>query len=240
MKKLMAILMFFSIIFALTACVENAAPESPADSPPSTAAPTQPPETKPPSTESTPEMLEPDEEADITNILVAYFSRTGENYNVGVVEKGNTAIVAEIIAEQTGGTLFEIQPVTPYPEGYEDTKVIATQEKNDNARPAIFGTVDDIDSYDIIFIGYPIWWGTNPMIVNTFLESYDLSGKTLIPFCTAAGSGFGSSVSDIEVLCPDVEFLEGFTVPGADAQNSQSDVESSVIDWLDRIAIAHE
>ena len=92
------------------------------------------------------------------NILIAYFSRAGENYSVGYIEKGNTEIVAEMIAEQTGGTLFQIQPVTPYPEGYEDTKVIATRENESNARPAIANKVENMESYDTIFIGYPIWY----------------------------------------------------------------------------------
>lgn len=171
------------------------------------------------------------------NILIAYFSRTGENYSVGYIEKGNTEIVAEMIAEQTGGTLFQIQPVTPYPEGYEDTKVIATRENESNARPAIANKVDNMESYDTIFIGYPIWYGTNPMIINSFLESYDLSGKTIIPFCTAAGSGFGSSISDIKKICPNGVFSDGFTVSGSDAQNAQSSVRSSVISWLDKIDV---
>ena len=171
------------------------------------------------------------------NILIAYFSRAGENYSVGYIEKGNTEIVAEMIAEQTGGTLFQIQPVTPYPEGYEDTKVIATRENESNARPAIANKVENMESYDTIFIGYPIWYGTNPMIINSFLESYDLSGKTIIPFCTAAGSGFGSSISDIKEICPNGIFLDGFTVSGSDAQNAQNSVRSSVISWLDKIGV---
>lgn len=167
------------------------------------------------------------------DILIAYFSRAGENYNVGYIEKGNTEIVAEIIAEQTSGTLFQIQTVTPYPEGYEDTKVIATREKESNARPALTGKVESMDLYDIIFLGYPIWYGTNPMAVNSFLEGYDLSGKTIIPFSTNEGSGFGGSISDIKKLCPNSTFLEGLAVRGSDAKNSQN----SVISWLDKIDI---
>ena len=125
-----------------------------------------------------------DETVDFGRILVAYFSRAGENYSVGVIEKGNTAIVAETIAEQTGGDLFEIVPVNPYPVGYEEMKAVSTQEKDSGARPEIANTVDNWDDYDVVFLGYPIWYADMPMIVYNFLESYDFTGKTVIPFNT--------------------------------------------------------
>ena len=88
-----------------------------------------------------------------TNVLVAYFSRAGENQSVSMIEKGNTELLAEIIAEETGGDLFAIVPVVPYPDGYEDTKTIATQERNDNTRPEIKNTIENFDDYDVIFVG---------------------------------------------------------------------------------------
>ena len=94
-----------------------------------------------------------------SNILIAYFSKAGENYSVGVIDKGNTELLAEIIADETGGDLFHIEPVIPYPEGYEDTKTIATQERNDNAHPEIQSKIENFDDYDIVFVGYPIWGG---------------------------------------------------------------------------------
>ena len=112
------------------------------------------------------------------HMLVAYFSRTGENYNVGVIEKGNTAVVAEVIAEQTGGDRFEIAPVTPYPSDYAEMLEVARQEAADDARPEINGTVEDWASYNVIFLGYPIWNGDMPKIVYHFLESYDFTGKS--------------------------------------------------------------
>ena len=108
-----------------------------------------------------------------SNVLIAYFSRAGENYGVGTINKSNTELLAEIVADETGGDLFCIEPIIPYPEGYEDTKTIETQERTDNARPEIKDTIENFDEYDVIFVGYPIWWGDMTMAVYTFMESYD-------------------------------------------------------------------
>lgn len=105
-------------------------------------------------------------------VLVAFFSRTGENYATGYIEKGNTHIVAEMIAEETGGTLFHIEPVTPYPEDYTECIQVAKKEKNENARPAVKADIKTED-YDMIFNGYPNWWGDMPMAVYTFIGKHD-------------------------------------------------------------------
>lgn len=164
--------------------------------------------------------------------LVAYFSRAGENYAVGVVSKGNTAIVAELIAELTGGDLFEIEPVTPYPSSYEETRVISTQEADENARPPIAGTVDNMEQYDTVFIGYPIWRVDLPMIVYNFLESYDFSGKTVIPFNTHGGSGQAGTQKAIESKLPDSAVLGGIAIPGTTAQESPDETRELVVEWL--------
>ena len=132
-----------------------------------------------------------------SNMLVAYFSLAGEQYGVGVVEEGNTSIIAHMIAEKTGADLFEIEAVTPYPISHSELLDVSRQEMANNARPEIAGTVDNMDDYDTIFIGYPNWWGDMPMIVYNFLESYDLSGKTIVPFCTHGGSGLSNTESTI-------------------------------------------
>ena len=165
-------------------------------------------------------------------ILIAYFSRTGENYSVGVISKGNTAIVAELIAEQTGGDLFEIVPVVPYPTGYEEMKVVSTQEKDSNARPEIANAVENWDDYDVVFLGYPIWYGDMPMIVYNFLESYDFSGKTVIPFNTHEGSGQSGTQSRIEATIPAAEVLNGLAIRGATAQNDTAAAKSAVESWI--------
>ena len=176
----------------------------------------------------------PDDEdtTDSTRVLVVYFSRAGENYSVGVINKGNTAIVAELIAEQTGGNLFEIVPVTPYPSDYEEMKDVATQEQNSNARPAIADTVENWDDYDVVFLGYPIWYGDMPMIVYNFLESYDFSGKTVIPFNTHEGSGQSGTQSRIEAAIPTATVLNGIAIRGAIAQNDTASAKSAVERWI--------
>ena len=165
--------------------------------------------------------------------LVAYFSRTGENYGVGVIEKGNTHIIADMIAEQTGGKTFEIATVTPYPDNYDECTEVAQKEKNENARPELTATVDNMADYDVIFLGYPIWWGDMPMAVYTFLESHDFTGKTIVPFCTHAGSGLSGTVSSIKSACPGATVLDGLAVSGQTAQNDQAAAEKAVTDWLD-------
>ena len=124
----------------------------------------------------------------MSKTLIVYFSRTGEQYSVGNITKGNTAIVAEIIAEKTDGDLFEIKVVNDnYPNEYTPLIQFAKKEKQENARPEIIGDVN-IDNYDTVFIGYPNWWAEMPMPVYTFLEKYNLSSKKVYKFCTHEGS----------------------------------------------------
>ncbi len=167
-----------------------------------------------------------------TNVLIAYFSRAGENYSVGVIEKGNTELLAEIVSDETGGDLFEIVPVVPYPEGYEETKDIATQERIENARPEIKNTIENFEDYDVIFVGYPIWWGDMPMILYTFLESYDWTGKVVIPFNTHEGSGQAQTVSAIRKECVKASVMNGFSVRGSVAQNNGNTTRETVQKWL--------
>lgn len=167
-----------------------------------------------------------------SRILVTYFSRTGENYSVGYIEKGNTHIIADMIAEQTGGDTFEIRTVTPYPDDYDECTDIARQERNENARPELAENLDDLDDYDVIFIGFPIWWSDMPMAVYTFLESYDFAGKTIVPFCTHEGSGLASTEESIAEACPEAEILDGLSIRGSVAQNSQEEAAEAVAEWL--------
>ncbi|MCD7905830.1 MAG: hypothetical protein LUG24_09825 [Clostridiales bacterium] len=169
------------------------------------------------------------------NILIAYFSRADENYNVGVIEKGNTEIIAELIAEETGGYLFKIERTTPYPENYDECTEEAQREKQENARPELVSPIESIEDYDIIYLGYPIWWGDMPMAVYTFMESYDFTGKTIVPFCTNEGSGISSTVSSISEKCPGADVTEGFAIRGTTAQNSQDEARAAVIQWLEEL-----
>lgn len=172
-----------------------------------------------------------------SKILIAYFSRAGENYNVGYIEKGNTEIVAEMIAEQNKGNLFKIETVHPYPESYDECTAVAQREKNEKARPEIKGQVDNMKDYDVVFLGYPNWWGDMPMAVYTFLESYDFSGKTIIPFCTNEGSGLSNTKQNIAAACPKAKVLDGLSIRGTTAQKSRDEAKKAVTDWLGKINI---
>ncbi len=175
-------------------------------------------------------------ETNETNILVLYFSRTGEQYNVGVIEKGNTAIVAEIVAEATGADLYEILPADDhYPMTYKELTDVALQEQRDHARPDYAGQLPDFDRYDTIFIGAPVWWGDWPMIMYTVFENTPLSGKTLIPFSTHAGSGLSGFDRSLAAAYPDCTVAKGLAISGTDAQNHPDKVQTSVAAWLDKL-----
>ncbi len=165
-------------------------------------------------------------------VLVTYFSHAGENYNVGVVEEGNTAKLAKVIAEQTGADLFEIVPVVDYPQSYDECLEVATAEQREGARPEYVSDVENWEQYDTVFIGYPIWWGEIPNIVYTFMESHDFAGKTVIPFNTHEGSGQSHSQRGIENTLPDATVLQGLAVRGATAQNDADTTTKAVSDWL--------
>lgn len=167
-------------------------------------------------------------------ILVAFFSRAGENYAVGHIEKGNTHIIAEMIAAETDGDLFHIEPVTPYPDDYTECTEVAKQELNVKARPAIKGDIK-VEDYDIIFIGYPNWWGDMPMPVYTFIEKHSWQGKTVIPFCTHEGSGLSGTENKLEAACKGATVLKGLAVRGATAQNAQAQAKESVNNWLGKL-----
>lgn len=163
--------------------------------------------------------------------LIAYYSRKGNNYLNGRIvylEVGNTEVVAKIIQEQTGGDLFEINTIKTYPEDYTETTNVAMEEKRKNARPELIRMVDQMDLYDVIYLGYPNWWGTFPMAVFTFLESYDFSGKTIIPFCTHEGSGLGNSERDIRKLCPNAKVLPGIAIRGGSVKSAGNSIKT----WL--------
>ncbi len=153
-----------------------------------------------------------------SKILVAYFSATN-----------TTEGVAEHIANGLNADIYEIVPETPYTDAdlnYNDDNSRTTIEMNDpDSRPAISGSVENMEQYDIVFIGYPIWWGEAPRIVSTFMESYDFSGKTIVPFCTSGGSGMGSSASNLEELTSGAEWLKGKRLNGGDSQDT-------VMEWV--------
>jgi flavodoxin len=171
--------------------------------------------------------------------LVVYYSRKGSNYVGGSVKDlpvGNTEVAAGIIQKLTLSDSFKIETAKAYPEGYDETTRVAQLEQGKNARPEIIGRVDDMGEYDVIFIGYPNWWGTMPMPVFTFLEAYDFSGKTIVPFCTHEGSGMGHSEGDIKKLCPAAKIAKGLAIHGGSVQKA----EGAISDWLRKAGVLKE
>jgi flavodoxin len=163
--------------------------------------------------------------------LSVYYSRRGSNYLSGSIVNlavGNTEVVAKKIQGLTGSDLFQIETVQPYPEDYTETTRVSQDELRQNVRPELTEIVTAMDSYVVIYLGYPNWWGTMPMAVFTFLESYDFSGKTIVPYCTHEGSGLGSSERDIKRLCPTAKVLPGLAIKGSTVARADSDVAN----WL--------
>ncbi|MCB2292357.1 flavodoxin [Clostridium algoriphilum] len=216
MKKLFALTLVMIMAFTLTACGNNNRSTKNSDES---------------STQKKIETTTSDESNNQTkdtakkDILVAYFSHSG-----------NTKVIANQIHESVGGNIFEIKTVVPYSTDNDTVVDKAEQEQKDNYRPKLATKVENMNSYDVIYLGYPDWWGTMPMAVFTFLEGYNFSGKTIIPFCTHEGSGLGQSVTDIKKLCPQSTILEGLAIWDTNLKNGKEDVS----EWLHKIGIIKE
>ena len=167
--------------------------------------------------------------------LVAYFSRAGENYGVGDIVKGNTEVVAELVAAKTGARLFRIRTVNEYPKDYKRCTELAREEQRRKVRPEFLGVLPDVSEYDTVFLGYPNWWGDLPMAVYAFLEALDFSEKTIVPFCTHEGSGLSGTAETIRRLCPGAEVLDGFEVRGRFCQGSLGKMEATVESGLAKV-----
>lgn len=156
-----------------------------------------------------------------SKILIAYFTRTN-----------NTEKIAEMIQEYTKGDIFKIEVLNPYPEAYRATTDQAKKELESGYLPPLKSKIENLDSYDTIFIGYPIWWGTVPTPMRTFLSENDLSGKTIIPFCTHGGGGAGTSTADLTALAPKFTVVsDGYVTRNAGAGRTQGEVTQ----WLDSL-----
>ena len=225
MKKYLSILMAVAILFSFAACSNNAK------------------STKPETTANTTETQQQNTEAPVNGkTLVVYFG-VPENVDTNGVDAvagasivvkdgekiGNTEYVADVIKENTGADLFRIEPETPYTTVHEDLVDLAKEEQNRNARPQIKNSIENFEQYDTVFVGYPNWWGDMPQIMYTFFDTYDFSGKTIIPFSTHGGSGFSNTINTIKELEPDAEVNDdGYTV----SRNDVKDAESEIIAWL--------
>lgn len=170
---------------------------------------------------------------DSSKTLIVYFSKRGVNYNQGVLDKGNTEVVAEYIEEITGADVFRIMPDKEYEkiQDYDELVKLTKSEHDNNERPAFKGKINDIGKYDTIFIGSPVWWYTFPQVIYTFLDSYDLNGKTIIPFTTHEGSGLANTVEVLRKYYPNATIGEGLAIRGRDARNSKE----KVMIWLEKM-----
>lgn len=230
MKKFAAILLAFLTVISLAACGDSNGSEK-ADTEPTVTgtpeAPTEPEsgqeEAEHPGTASEEQEENTVDREDGKKVLVAYFSATN-----------TTEGVAEQIADGLLADIYEIVPQEPYTDAdldYGDDNSRSSIEMNDSAaRPAISGSVEDMEQYEIVFIGYPIWWGDTPRIVSTFVESYDFSGKTVIPFCTSGGSGIGSSGKNLEQLTDGGDWLEGGRLSGGASRED-------IVSWVNELGL---
>ncbi|ROR83059.1 Flavodoxin [Plantibacter flavus] len=169
-------------------------------------------------------------------VLLAYFSRPGENYSYGgrtTLDVGNTQIVADMIAAASTVDVYRIEAADPYPDDYDATVARNVQEENVNARPAIANPLPDVAGYDTVLLGCPVWNVQTPMILRTFVDSVDLAGKRLHPFVTYAVSGIGRVEDDYAALCPDANLGESLAVQGEKAADARADVDA----WLRRIGL---
>lgn len=155
--------------------------------------------------------------------LVVYFSWSG-----------NTENVAKSIQSQTDADIFEIVPATPYSDDYDTVVDLAQEEQRSNTRPAISGSIENIEQYDVVYVGFPNWWGDMPMILYTFFDTYDLSSKTVALFCTSGGSGLSGTVNEVRSLEPNATVTEGLHI----GSGSSSNPDNAVSDWLNEIGLA--
>jgi flavodoxin len=189
----------------------------------------------PPTGRDTP-MPDTTERAGDRRILIAYYSRAGENYYYGgrrTLEVGNTEVLAAMTRQLLACDVYRIEAADPYSDDYDATVERNVREQNDNARPGIANSRTSITDYDTVLVGSPIWNNRAPMIMSTFMESFDFSGKTLYPFVTYAVSGLGSTQRDYAALAPRATIGEGLAVRGEEVQSARSEAE----EWLRQIRL---
>ena len=218
MKKIYSLIMAFTLLLTFTACSNNTNDES------SSSAQQQ---------SGTPDSISADKSDNQNDSstpavtgsksLVIYFSWSG-----------NTENVAKSIQSQTDSDIFEIVPATPYSDDYDTVVDLAQEEQRSKARPAISGTIKNIADYDVIYVGFPNWWGDMPMILYTFFDTYDFSGKTIALFCTSGGSGLSGTVNEVKSLEPNATVTEGLHI----GSGSSSNPDKAVSEWLNDIGLA--
>lgn len=252
-KRIFTLMLSVLLVFGLVAC-GNKQEEKPAGNKESEPAVSAKPEesvdqenvTEPEDGESSDETE--NSEAGDGKTLVVYFSmpettkpdnmNAEEEYSTVVIDGevlGNTQYVAYVIQENTGADIFRIEPVTPYPMNHAELEEVATEEKRNDAMPEIAAEVENIEQYDTIFLGYPNWYADMPRIIYSFLEQYDLSGKTIVPFVTSGGSGFSNTISTIADLEPDANVItDGLSI----SRNVVQDAEADIVEWVEGLGLS--
>ncbi len=240
MKKIITLVVLLIMIFSLTACgSEGDVPSTTSSQPPvpNNADTSTQRSADTPSSEPSADNIGENSKGE--KILIAYFT-VPERDGVDAVSSasrvvvngevvGNTQFIAQAIQQSTGGDLFAIETVQEYPEEHDPLVNQAADEKDKNARPELSTSVDNMDEYDVIFVGYPIWWADMPMPLYTFLEEYDLRGKTIIPFSSHGGSSFSNTINTIAGLQRNATIIKnGFTV----SRDSVSDAENDIVTWI--------
>ncbi|MDO4285757.1 MAG: flavodoxin [Eubacteriales bacterium] len=184
-------------------------------------------------------VMQTTQDAEGSGTLIAYFSlidivpEGADASTHATPAAGNTESAAMEIQRQAGGDLFAIHTVEVYPVLHREASEIAGEENRADARPELSTHVENMEQYDTIFIGYPIWWYEEPMAIRTFLEEYDFTGKTIVPFCTTLGAGVGESVDNIRSLVPDAAVLDGLTL-----RTASQDFSEEIASWLSETGLA--
>lgn len=224
MKKFMSILVALTLLFSLGACGNNTNSEESSSTTPQNSKVNSTSIEESNNQNSVSESVAPNPEPTESGAksLVVYFSWSG-----------NTQNVAEVIQSQTDSDIFEINPKTAYSDDYNTVLDLAQEEQRTNARPAISSNIENIEQYDVIYVGYPNWWGDMPMILYVFFDNYDLSSKTIAPFCTSGGSGLSNTVNEIKELEPDATVTDGLHIGSSSASNP----DNAVSDWLSEIGL---
>lgn len=235
MRKLAAIILSSVLVLSLVACSDNQQEEAATQALSSTEAASTPAANDNEAEESTATEGNPSN----GNILIAYFS-VPETDGVDAVAGasrvvvdgevlGNNQYIAQLIQQETGSDLFRIETVQEYPGSHDPLLEFAYNERAEDARPELATQIENLDSYEVIFLGYPNWNSDLPMPLYTFLEEYDFSGKTIIPFTTHGGSGFSRTIQTIQELQPDAVVIEdGLSI----SRNSVPDAQADVTEWV--------
>ncbi len=217
MKKLISVFTVITLMLTFAACSNNTNHD----------------DSSPAQQQSDTQNTVPDEESDEINDASASTETDSKSLVVYFSWSGNTENVAKSIQSQTDSDIFEIIPATSYSDDYDTVLDLAQEEQRNDTRPAISGSIENIEQYDVVYVGFPNWWGDMPMILYTFFDTYDLSDKTVALFCTSGGSGLSNTENEVKELEPNATVADGLHIRDDAADNP----ENAVSEWLDEIGL---